>query len=137
MTHATDVALSITGAIENDGQIFRNPKPRYSIDETVDYHVILDQELDQLARPENGVIGTVGFTALGAALGFLPAMVAILQKIVGAAREPLIPIEITTLLLTPACGIAALICLILFFISKFRNRGLVTKIKKRPRKSAN
>ncbi|WP_455918869.1 hypothetical protein [Ensifer canadensis] len=138
MTNHTEDAPSIAGAtIDAAGPIIKNPIPRYSMDETVDYHVILDQELDQLAHPENGVIGTVGFTALGAALGFLPATVAIFEKIGQSTPEAISPIELTTLLLTPSCGVAALICLILFGISKFRNLGLVSKIRERPRKRAN
>ncbi|MDR6757858.1 hypothetical protein J2Y48_003155 [Mycoplana sp. BE70] len=129
-------APSITGAtVEPPSPIIKNPTPRFSMDENVDYHVILDQELDQLSQPENGVVGTIGFTALGAALAFVPAMVSALEKL-GDPLKPLERTEIATLLLTPGCIATAIVCLILFSISKYRNRGLVERIRRRPRRSA-
>lgn len=41
---------------------------RVSTPEFVDWHMMLDQELSQLSRPDQGVFGSLGFVGLGAAL---------------------------------------------------------------------
>src|SRR5262245_54573925 len=47
---------------------------RVSWPAVVDWHLIQDSELTQLAQPEGTIFGVIGFTALGAALGATPQM---------------------------------------------------------------
>ncbi len=80
----------------------RNPTQRVSVPEYLDWHMILDYELDQLSQPETGVIGPVGFTGAGAAIGLVGQFAAVVAKV---RASPLVPVEATDLV--SVCAFAA------------------------------
>ncbi|TPL97310.1 hypothetical protein [Mesorhizobium sp. B2-3-10] len=93
--------------------------------------MILDHELSQLTRPETGVIGSVGFVGLGGAIGFLPSFVAIMSYTEATPPKPTAPPDIMPALCFVACGVIAVICLVIFGLSVYRNKGLAGNIRAR------
>ena len=96
---------------------------------SVEHHLILDAELSQLSRAETGIIGSFGFTALGAAIGLIPNMVTLWDK----APGPVTHSDIATGLAEAGSVVAAALCLAIYFYTAWRNRGLPTKIRNRPK----
>src|ERR1700687_5123073 len=72
----TGHSLTNTGITEGS-----TPATRISMPPVVDWHMILDRELDQLTRPEMGVIGSLGFVALGAVFGLIAPLFGALEKV--------------------------------------------------------
>lgn len=90
-----------------------------------------DQELIQLSQPDGGMAGGVGFAALGAAIGALPqARVAFAAIGAGTA---LTAEGSTSSVIFIIGSAAAIICLIIFGVSKYRNAGLTSVIRARPK----
>ena len=100
--------------------------------EVLDWHMIFDHELDQLSRRETGVIGSLGFVALGAAIGLTPDLIESWQT-VKLATMAYSQSEFISALLCVGSWAAAVICLSLFGVSRWRNRGLTTRIRNRKR----
>ncbi|WP_161600108.1 hypothetical protein [Aurantimonas manganoxydans] len=103
--------------------------------DAVDWHMILDQELDQLSRPETGVIGSIGFVGLGAAIGLVPAFSDVMGNVNADRLEPLTGGEIATLLILPGSFMLAVVCLVIFAISVCRDKALTGVIKARKKQS--
>ena len=103
------------------------PRGRVSAPEYVDWHMILDQELDQLSNLQTGVLGGLGFTALGATLGVAPSFVVAISK----ASAELARGDVTAMLIFVASLVAAVICLSLYFLSRRKTRSLPETIRAR------
>jgi hypothetical protein len=93
--------------------------------------MILDQELDQLSRPESGAFGAVGFAALGAALGSLPGALSAMELLKSADAKPMPAGDLTSLLVCLFCGGLAIACLAVWGAARWRNRGLPERIRAR------
>lgn len=109
-----------------------SPASRVTAPDVTDWHLIADHELGSLSEPEAGVIGAIGFAALGAALGALPSGCTAVEKITTNAVVPGEAFR-ALLILLPATA-ATVICLIIWGISKWRNKGLVQRIRARPKR---
>jgi hypothetical protein len=108
-----------------------------SVPEGLNWHMILDYELSQLTRPESGVIGSVGFVALGAFLGLIPAALSALEKMPQAGAVPANAFSMGDLSSVVVCGgslVTAILCLIIFGLYHYRNRGLASKIRTRSKR---
>lgn len=108
-----------------------SPAQRFSMPDFVDWHMILDHELSQLTRPETGVIGSVGFVGLGGAIGLAPNFISVMSNIRSSTPVPISPSDITSALCFVASGVIAIICLVIFGLSLYRNRGLAGDIRAR------
>jgi hypothetical protein len=109
---------------------------RISMPDFVDWHMILDRELDQLSRPENSILASLGFVALGAFLGLIGPTVAAYQKVWAVPTLPLTKGDFVNLCLFVFCGVAATIWLSIAGLAWWRNRGLAGEIRKRPKQGA-
>lgn len=125
----TDAQIDTTAKAVGTPFAGKMPEQRVSTPGVVDWHMILDHELDQLSQLETGALGSVGFVALGAAVGFAPAFVAALEK----AKTGLSGEELVALIALPLSAAVALICLGLFVANALRNRGLKGRIRQRPK----
>ena len=65
----------------NPSYTMKSPEQRVTVPEYVEFHMILDQELTIISRPETGVIGSVGFTSLGAAIALIGPVVSVYTKL--------------------------------------------------------
>lgn len=122
---------------------FVSPAQRVGAPEHVDWHMILDQELTQLSQPDSGVMGSIGFTALGGFVGLIPGLAGVITKLsqsptlpAGEAALPIGFVDVVTVAATAGCLIGAVICLITFAVNKYRNAGLTAKIRQRKKFSA-
>ncbi|TXN34568.1 hypothetical protein FV227_14630 [Methylobacterium sp. WL119] len=112
------------------------PKGRISVAEFVDYHMILDNELSQLSRPETGIVGSFGFAGFGGALGLAPAFYEAWSKLPKDGQPVMFKQgEIITVSLFVGSFVICIVCLIIFGINVFRNRGLAKLIRNRQRNS--
>lgn len=128
---AGDEARQIEGGSDvRAGALNFAPMSRVTVPEVTDWHLVAEHELDSISHPEGGVTGAVGFAALGAALGALPSGCTALDKIRSGAKVPDEAFR-SLLILLPAAA-AAIICLVVWAIDKYRKAGLVTRIKARP-----
>ncbi|TGP14426.1 hypothetical protein EN828_27080 [Mesorhizobium sp. M2D.F.Ca.ET.185.01.1.1] len=125
----SDSAASIRTSGES-GKL-ESPAQRFSMPEFVDWHMILDHELSQLTRPETGIIGSIGFVGLGGAIGLAPAFFSVLTKIETAQHEPVVVADVVSIGCFVASAVIAIICLIIFALSLYRNRGLAGDIRAR------
>lgn len=110
-----------------------------SMPEALSWHMILDHELSQLTLPEAGVFGSVGFMFLGAVLGLIPGFVTAVEKVGVVAKDgqpaPIISgADLATVAAFCACFAAALVCLVVFCIRRYRNSGLASTIRARTRR---
>jgi hypothetical protein len=112
-----------------------NPTNVVTVPDHADWHLISDHELDELDKPEGGVLGSLGFTALGAILGALPGAVAGWKKV--GTTDVLRPEEIVSLMVTVVAIVAAGICLTLFAIYRSRSRGAAARIRQRKKVGPN
>jgi hypothetical protein len=134
MTEGDENQNTISESEVSGGQVvIRSPTARFSVSEHVDYHVVLDQELTQLSRPEAGMFGAFGFAFFGAAIGFMPQALATLAIITKTPPGPVSAVELWTIVLAPSCFAASIACLAAFGIAKFRNRGVENSIRQRPK----
>lgn len=111
--------------------ILEGPAQRFTMPEFLDWHMILDHELNQLSRPETGVIGSLGFVGLGAVVGLIPAVSGVFEKIGSSPPASISGAETATLMVFSGCVVLALGCLLIFGLSIYRNSGLTTVIKAR------
>lgn len=111
------------------GDMFAAPQSRVSAPEIVDWHMILDAELDQISRPETGIIGSLGFLALGAFLNNSPTIMSVWF---GSPRTLSIG-DVTTLEIGIGSLVASVICLSIFALSVYRNWGTANRIRNRPK----
>lgn len=93
--------------------------------------MILDHELSQLSKPETGVLGSLGFVCLGTALGLAPSFSSVLSRLEVRGVEPLTRGDATTLVIFGAVAVGATVCLALFVLMWWRNRGLADTIRRR------
>lgn len=121
--------------MSNVGQIASSPFPiqRVPIPDYLDWHVILEPELGQLSRPETGVIGSLGFAALGAAVGFAPSFLSALDK--AASSQPSSLADAAFIASFSGTAVAGVLCLVLFGIAALRKRGLTRTIRARKRRA--
>jgi hypothetical protein len=110
-----------------------------SVPEGLNWHMILDHELSQLTRPESGVIGSIGFVALGAFLGLIPAAFSGIEKLRVTADTTTAATAFTMsdLSAVVVCGgslVLAVFCLIIFGVVHYRNRGLASTIRARSKR---
>ncbi|MES0034662.1 hypothetical protein NKJ74_05185 [Mesorhizobium sp. M0046] len=124
-----DTAASIRTSGES-GKL-ESPAQRFSMPEFVDWHMILDHELSQLTRPETGIIGSIGFVGLGGAIGLAPAFFSVLSKIGAAPPEPAMVADVVSIGCFVASFVIAVVCLFIFALSLYRNRGLAGDIRAR------
>ncbi len=104
------------------------PASKISGPKHVQWHMVLDNELDMLTDKQAGVMGAIGFTALGGVVGGLIPCVAAIEKI---NVSPLTPIDVVALAVFFASLTASLICLITFFCYRHQNTSLKEEIRKR------
>ncbi len=110
-----------------------SPVARVSVDQYIDYHAILDNELDHLSNPEGGVMGSIGFTALGGAIGLLPMACGVVASVLKPEAGSITISDLANVIAAALCVTVAIICLAMFFIKKYRTRGLLQKIRNRPK----
>jgi hypothetical protein len=115
-------------------------RARISAPEFVDWHMILDQELEQLSRPETGLIASLGFMGLGAAIGLLVPLIGVVEKI-GVVAQPGKPAPPPVSISDIACVasftgslVLGIVCLAIAGIAWMRNKGLATAIRRRTRR---
>jgi hypothetical protein len=111
---------------------FDAPQMSISAPKTLSWHMIMDQELTQLTRPEMGFIGSLGFVGLGAALGLIPQLVDAIHKV--QQIKPDLPVTIGDMACVGAffgSFVLALVCLAIGGLYWWRNKGLATTIRKR------
>jgi hypothetical protein len=121
---------------------FDAPQMSISAPKTMEWHMILDNELDQLSHSEMGFIGSLGFVGLGAALGLMPQLVEVISKLnTKPVKSPNYPFQdivptITALDIGTIAAIAvsltiAAICLGLSGLYHHRNKNLAKTIRGR------
>jgi hypothetical protein len=120
----------IDGSVIGTGS---TPSSRISAPEFIDWHMILDRELEQLSRPEIGLLSSIGFTALGVSLGLLPGFVSSLGK---SKANTFDSGDATTLIVFVASTVGAVICLVIAGVGWYRNKGLADEIRRRPKHGA-
>ncbi len=109
----------------------QSPTARFTMAEFVEFHMILDLELDAISSTENRVLGSIGFTALGAVMGLAGSFSIAISKI----RNPslgqfTLPDLVNTVLFSASIALAVL-CLSIFFLKRWRNRGITEIIRQR------
>jgi hypothetical protein len=110
------------------------PAARISMPDYVDWHMILDRELDQLSHRQQGALASLGFVALGAVLGLIAPFVRVWEKV--GSTTTFTTGDLATVACFFGCAVAAVICLCLAGIAWYRNRGLADEIRKRPKHGA-
>jgi hypothetical protein len=95
------------------------------------WHLILEAELTQLSQPETWAFGSIGFTALGVALGAVPQAAEVLAKLLAGKPTAFTTGELASLFIMVAGAVAAIVCLMTFGINRYRNRGLAARIRDR------
>ena len=111
--------------------IIASPAQRLTMPEYLDWHMILDHELSQLSRPETGVIGSVGFVGLGGVIGLAASFFEALEKVNGSPPIPLSIGDIVSVCMFVGSTVIAGLCLLIFGLAVFRNRGLARTIRSR------
>jgi hypothetical protein len=128
--------MSVTQEQGQSSVTFGSMPMSVSVPEGINWHMILDHELSQLTRPESGVIGSIGFVALGAFLGLVPAVFSAIDKVNPAAPRAAATQAFTMsdLSAVVVCGgslVLAIVCLGIFALVWYRNRGLAATIRAR------
>jgi len=130
---------------KKEESFFEGPKARITAPDFTDWHMILDHELGQISRPEAGVIGSLGFVGVGGALGFAQDFADTLSNAYlplptanaadDAQRAPPLQIsDIVSIAGFVGCIVLAVVCLAIFCIGKWRNKGLVASIRARAKR---
>lgn len=104
------------------------PAAKISAPQHVQWHMIMDSELDMLADHETGVIGALGFTAIGGLLGGAVPFLAAVDKIGVSTVEKA---DVVAVAIFVGCAVAAIICIGIFALKIYRNESLKTKIRNR------
>lgn len=107
-----------------------NTVPRVSMPKHLDWHMILDQELSHLTRPEMGHVSSLALVALGAAVGFFPQFLTIWSRL---GAEPISRGDAAILITFAATATFAIAGNIIYAIWHRRNKGLADEIRKRPK----
>lgn len=105
-----------------------------SMPEALSWHMILDHELTQLSSRDTGLIGSIGFVCLGSALGLIPSLVAALDKVNSKPPISMTSGDVAAIVASVGTAVAAIVCLIIFGIYRYRNAGLAAKIRARTRR---
>ncbi|MFN3675430.1 MAG: hypothetical protein ACK4TC_05570 [Sphingomonas pseudosanguinis] len=132
MTEPARPPIQGDGGIETSHINF-SPAARVTVPDVTDWHVVSDDELQRLSKPEGGILGNIGFGALGGALGALPSGCTAVDKI--SSGQSATSESFRSLLIMLPCIAVMIVCLALFAIDKYRAKGLVAQIKARPTKS--
>jgi hypothetical protein len=110
---------------------------RISAPEFVDWHMILDQELSQLSRPETGVIASLGFVGLGAAIGLLVPFLNVVEKVNGQVTNPppvILESDVACVGAFIGSAVLCVVCLAIAGIAWSRNKGLAGEIRNRTKR---
>ncbi len=114
------------------GAINFAPRADVTVPDRTEWHLVADHEIDALANPPAGVTGAVGFAALGAALGALPAGCTALDRGTSAVA---IPAEaFRALLVLAVCGSLSIACLAFFFYLRLNAQNVLKNIRSRPKR---
>lgn len=97
------------------------------------YHMVLDHELDQLSRSGVGVLASVGFTALGTALGLAANFAAALERVLSSNPTPLTVGDLVSVCVFVGSAVIAVLCLALSSLAWWRNKGTAARIRARKR----
>ena len=118
----------------SEGSSVRIEPPLLSVtvDEAQLYHMIKDHELTEMAAPGTGVLGSVGFTALGAALGLIQPFVTTIQKLNANSKQVVEISDFVASLEFVACLVLSVVCLCLFVIQSRGKKSLAERIRSRP-----
>ena len=107
------------------------PAQTISTPEHVDWHMIQDHELSQLSNLQSGIIASLGFTGLGAAIGLVGPFLTALSKVRSPTPTALRPDEVFYLTGFSATVVLGLICLVIHAINSWRRTGLAATIRAR------
>lgn len=97
------------------------------------YHMVLDHELDQLSRSGVGVLASIGFTALGTALGLAANFAAALERVLSSNPTPLTVGDLVSVCVFVGSAVIAVFCLALSSLAWWRNKGTAARIRARKR----
>lgn len=111
-------------------KISESTASRISMPRHVDWHMILDHELDKLGSSSIGTLGSLGFAALGASVGFIPQILAIWARIGSAAFDGS---DAITLVVFGVSVAAASICLMVYALNRSNFKSVVRGIRARPK----
>lgn len=108
------------------------PESMVTVPERTDWHLVADHELDTLSSSVGGILGSVGFAALGAALGAAPQAFSGWGSI--NAGKPLSSESATSLCIFLLSIATTIICLSVFAAYKKRTVQLTANIRLRPKR---
>lgn len=109
-----------------------SPIAKISAPDETNWHVIAEHELEQLASPQSGMFGAIGFAGLGAALGAAPTGCAALQAI--RQGRPVPSQDLYSMIILLVCLAVTIICLTAWAYAKHKNKGLSEQIRARPKR---
>lgn len=109
----------------------QSPLLSVTIEEAQLYHMIRDHELDQMSAPGTGVLGSIGFMALGAVLSLVQPFAVSVQKVVSVSRVPLEVSDFIASLAFIGSLVLSLLCLIIFSIQARGKARLADRIRSR------
>ena len=112
---------------------FDPPPMSVSMPEALNWHMILDHELTALTKPETGVIGSLRFVGLGSVLGLIPQLVATIEKAQAVTPQAITLSDIACVAAFFGYLVLAILCLTIFGMYWWRNRGLAEIIRNRVR----
>ena len=95
--------------------------------------MIQDHELTQLSNVEGGVIASLGFVGIGAAIGLVGPFLAALDKIGLKHPLPLSAAERFYLVGFSGTVVLGIVCLVIHGLASWRKKGLADAIRKRPK----
>ena len=122
---------SITAVVASSNEHGQSPVQRVTMPEYVEWHMILDQELTTISRPETGIIGSIGFMALGAVFGLAGTVTTVYAKLKQDHGEIINGADLINVIAFSSCVVLSLVCLVIFALNRWRNRGLAAEIRKR------
>jgi len=95
--------------------------------------MIQDHELTQLSNIEGGVIASLGYMGLGAAIGLVGPFLAALDKVRATPPLPVSSAEASYLIGFSGTVILGCVCLAIHAISSWRKKRLADIIRGRPK----
>lgn len=132
MTTIPETIVPTVGAAGETQSLNFTPESMVTVPERTDWHLVADHELDTLSSSVGGILGSVGFAALGAALGAAPQALSGWNSI--KAGKPLSSESATSLCIFLLSIATTIICLSIFGIYKKRTMNLTRNIRLRPKR---